>query len=137
MRCARVVAVGLPVDKMDLDIPRLVLDGIQVVGAFVVGLGYGYVEHAFGPLDLTAYLGQIGNLERGSVLFDDFHERDVVEVELAIFGAKFVLRKLKCLVDEVVVLVFHVPVLGFEVLSVIAADGAADVGGVARIGLSR
>ena len=30
---ARVVAVGLPVDKMDLDIPRLVLDGIEVVGS--------------------------------------------------------------------------------------------------------
>src|SRR5690606_11876831 len=32
---ARVVAVGLPVDKMDLDIPRLVLDGIQVIGSLV------------------------------------------------------------------------------------------------------
>lgn len=32
---AKVVAVGLPVDKMDLDIPRLVLDGIQVVGSLV------------------------------------------------------------------------------------------------------
>lgn len=32
---ATVVAVGLPVDKMDLDIPRLVLDGIQVVGSLV------------------------------------------------------------------------------------------------------
>ena len=30
---ARAVAVGLPVDKMDLDIPRLVLDGIQVIGS--------------------------------------------------------------------------------------------------------
>jgi propanol-preferring alcohol dehydrogenase len=27
--------IGLPVDKMDLDIPRLVLDGIQVVGSLV------------------------------------------------------------------------------------------------------
>lgn len=32
---ARAVAVGLPVDKMDLDIPRLVLDGIQVIGSLV------------------------------------------------------------------------------------------------------
>ncbi|MCM3698230.1 alcohol dehydrogenase AdhP [Paenibacillus macerans] len=31
----RVVAVGLPTDKMDLDIPRLVLDGIQVIGSLV------------------------------------------------------------------------------------------------------
>ncbi|HBE8035175.1 TPA: alcohol dehydrogenase AdhP, partial [Staphylococcus aureus] len=29
------VAVGLPVDKMNLDIPRLVLDGIEVVGSLV------------------------------------------------------------------------------------------------------
>ena len=32
---ARVVAVGSPVEKMDLDIPRLVLDGIQVIGSLV------------------------------------------------------------------------------------------------------
>ena len=32
---ARVVAVGLPVDTMDLSIPRLVLDGIQVIGSLV------------------------------------------------------------------------------------------------------
>lgn len=32
---ARVVAVGLPVEKMDLEIPRLVLDGIQVIGSLV------------------------------------------------------------------------------------------------------
>ncbi|MBW7983451.1 alcohol dehydrogenase AdhP [Enterobacillus tribolii] len=32
---ARVVAVGLPPESMSLDIPRLVLDGIQVVGSLV------------------------------------------------------------------------------------------------------
>jgi propanol-preferring alcohol dehydrogenase len=31
----RIVAVGLPVESMDLNIPRLVLDGIQVVGSLV------------------------------------------------------------------------------------------------------
>lgn len=31
----RVVAVGLPVETMDLSIPRLVLDGIQVIGSLV------------------------------------------------------------------------------------------------------
>jgi propanol-preferring alcohol dehydrogenase len=31
----RVVAVGLPPEAMSLDIPRLVLDGIQVVGSLV------------------------------------------------------------------------------------------------------
>ena len=32
---SRVVAVGLPVESMDLSIPRLVLDGIEVVGSLV------------------------------------------------------------------------------------------------------
>lgn len=32
---ARVVAVGLPSESMDLSIPRLVLDGIQVIGSLV------------------------------------------------------------------------------------------------------
>ncbi|PEB48070.1 alcohol dehydrogenase AdhP, partial [Bacillus pseudomycoides] len=31
----KVVAVGLPVETMDLNIPRLVLDGIEVVGSLV------------------------------------------------------------------------------------------------------
>lgn len=31
----RVVAVGLPVESMDLNIPRLVLDGIEVIGSLV------------------------------------------------------------------------------------------------------
>ncbi|MNE64048.1 Alcohol dehydrogenase 1 [compost metagenome] len=31
----KVVAVGLPPESMDLSIPRLVLDGIQVVGSLV------------------------------------------------------------------------------------------------------
>lgn len=31
----RVVAVGLPPESMSLDIPRLVLDGIEVVGSLV------------------------------------------------------------------------------------------------------
>ena len=35
MPCAPVVAVGLPPEAMSLDIPRLVLDGIQVVGSLV------------------------------------------------------------------------------------------------------
>ena len=31
----KVVAVGLPVETMDLSIPRLVLDGIEVIGSLV------------------------------------------------------------------------------------------------------
>ena len=41
---ARVVAVGLPVDKMNLDIPRLVLDGIEVVGSLVLVQDKTYVK---------------------------------------------------------------------------------------------
>lgn len=33
--CGTVVACGLPVDTMDLNIPRLVLDGIEVIGSLV------------------------------------------------------------------------------------------------------
>ncbi|WP_456279502.1 alcohol dehydrogenase AdhP [Bacillus sp. AK128] len=33
--CGKVIAVGLPSETMDLDIPRLVLDGIEVVGSLV------------------------------------------------------------------------------------------------------
>lgn len=33
--CGKVVAVGLPSETMDLNIPRLVLDGIQVIGSLV------------------------------------------------------------------------------------------------------
>ncbi|MFC0525989.1 alcohol dehydrogenase AdhP [Pontibacillus salicampi] len=33
--CGKVVAVGLPSDTMDLSIPRLVLDGIEVLGSLV------------------------------------------------------------------------------------------------------
>lgn len=33
--CGKVVAVGLPSEAMDLNIPRLVLDGIEVVGSLV------------------------------------------------------------------------------------------------------
>ncbi|NJP37977.1 alcohol dehydrogenase AdhP [Alkalicoccus luteus] len=33
--CGKVVAVGLPTETMDLSIPRLVLDGIEVIGSLV------------------------------------------------------------------------------------------------------
>ena len=78
-----------------------------VVGAFVVGLGYSDVEHALGTLYLRGYFGQIGYLEGCPVLLDDFHEGDVVEVELAVFRAEFILRKIEGLVDQIVVFIFH------------------------------
>lgn len=78
-----------------------------VVGAFVVGLGDGDVEEPLGALNLGAYFGQIGDLQRGSVLLNDFHEGDVVEIEFAVFGAEFVLGEFERLVDQIVILVLH------------------------------
>ena len=70
-----------------------------VVAPLIVGLGDGNVEHTFGTLDLGGYLGQVGYLERSSILLDDFHERDVVEIEFAFFGAKFILWEVEGVVD--------------------------------------
>ena len=70
-----------------------------IVCAFVIGLGDGNVEHPLGPLDLRADLGQVGDLERGAVLLDYLHQRNVVEVQFAIFGSEFVLREFEGLVD--------------------------------------
>ena len=73
----------------------------------VVGFGYGYIEQAFCSLYLRAYLWQVGDFERGAILFDYFHEGDVMEIQFVVLSAEFVLRKVECLVDQVVVFVFH------------------------------
>ena len=78
-----------------------------IVGAVVVGLGYCDIEHTLGALYLRGDFGQISNLERSAVLLDDLHQRDVVEVEFAIFCAELILREIEGLVDQIVVFVFH------------------------------
>ena len=70
-----------------------------VVGAPVVGLCDGDVEETFGALYLRAYLGEVGDFERCSILFDDFHQRNVMEIEFAVLGAEFVLREVESLVN--------------------------------------
>ena len=62
---------------------------------------------ALGALYLRGDFGQISNLERSAVLLDDLHQRDVVEVEFAIFCAELILREIEGLVDQIVVFVFH------------------------------
>ena len=84
-----------------------------VVGALVVDLCHGHVEHAFGAVDLLGDLRQVGDLERGSVLFDDLHEGDVVEIELVVLDGELILREIERLFDQVDVLVFHGRFRGF------------------------
>ena len=79
-----------------------------VVSASVVGFCDGHVEQALGALYLRADLGQVGDFQRCAILLDDFHQRYVVEIEFAVLGAEFVLRKVESLVNQVVILVLHV-----------------------------
>ena len=78
-----------------------------VVRALVIDLGHRHVEHALGSVDLLRDLGQVGDLERRAVLLDQFHERNVVEVQLVVLDRELVLREIERLFDQVNVLVFH------------------------------
>ena len=78
-----------------------------VVGALVVDLRHGHVEHALGTCDLRGDLRQVGDLQRRAVLLDDLHERNVVQIQLVVLDRKFVLREIERLFDQVFVLVFH------------------------------
>ena len=78
-----------------------------VVRALVIDLGHRHVEHALGSVDLLRDLGQVGDLERRAVLFDQLHERNVVEEQLAVLDRELVLREIERLFDQVNVLVFH------------------------------
>ena len=69
--------------------------------------GDSYVEETLGALYLGADLRQVGDLQRCAVLFDDFHQRYVVEIQLAFLSAEFVLREVKSLVNQVVILILH------------------------------
>ena len=78
-----------------------------VVRPLVVDLGHRHVEHALGAVDLLGDLRQVGDLERSSVLFDEFHEGDVMEIELVVLDGELVLREVERLFDQIDVLVFH------------------------------
>ena len=70
-----------------------------IVGAGIIGFCDSDVEHAFGPLDLRGDFRQICNLQRRTVLLDNLHQRNVVEIEFALLGAKFILWKIESLID--------------------------------------
>ena len=86
-----------------------------VVRAFVVDLRHRHVEHALGAVDLLRDLRQVRYLERRTVLFDQFHERDVMEIQLVVFDRELILREVERLFDEVDVLVFHGPFVFFAI----------------------
>ena len=77
------------------------------IRTFVVVLCDGNVENPFRFLNLQADLGQVGNLERRSVLLDDIHEVDAVEVEVMVNNFKSFLGEVKSLFYEVAVCVLH------------------------------
>ena len=70
----RVVAVGLPSEEMDMSIPRLVLDGIEVVGS-LVGTRKDLEEaFQFGAEGLVAPVVQTRSLEETNDIFQEMRD---------------------------------------------------------------
>ncbi|MFV2029531.1 alcohol dehydrogenase AdhP [Neisseria sp. S1] len=70
----RVVAVGLPVETMDLSIPRTVLDGIEVVGS-LVGTRQDLAEaFDFGARGLVVPVVQTRALDEVGDIFQEMHD---------------------------------------------------------------
>ena len=66
-----------------------------VVRTLVVDLRHRHVEHALGAVDLLGDLRQVGDFERSSVLFDQFHQRNVVEIQLVVLDGELILREIE------------------------------------------
>lgn len=72
--CGRLVAVGLPPEMMDLSIPRLVLDGIEVVGS-LVGTREDLVEaFQFGAEGLVVPKVQLRKLDEANAIFQEMRD---------------------------------------------------------------
>lgn len=70
----RVVAIGLPPESMDLSIPRLVLDGIEVVGS-LVGTRQDLAEaFQFGAEGLVVPKVQLRTLDEAPAIFQEMRE---------------------------------------------------------------
>ncbi len=78
-----------------------------VVRAAVIYLCHRHIEQPLRFVDLLRYLRQVGYLERSTVLFDEVHQRDIVEIELVILDGELVCRKFERLFDQVHVLCLH------------------------------
>lgn len=72
--CGRLVAVGLPPEMMDLSIPCLVLDGIEVVGS-LVGTREDLVEaFQFGAEGLVVPKVQLRKLDEANAIFQEMRD---------------------------------------------------------------
>ena len=70
----RVVAIGLPPESMDLSIPRVVLDGIEVVGS-LVGTRKDLEEaFQFGAEGLVVPKVQLRTLDEAPAIFDEMYQ---------------------------------------------------------------
>ena len=78
------------------------------IGTFVIGFRNGHVKQALGFLNLLADARQVRNFQRRSILLDDVHKRNAIEVQLVVEHTKLILRKIKRLLDEVDVFALHV-----------------------------
>ena len=67
------------------------------IGAVVAETFDCVVEGSLHKPDILAYTGQVGELERGSVLPDDVHQGHIVEQQLVVAHFEFLLRELKSL----------------------------------------
>ncbi|EFM97463.1 Alcohol dehydrogenase zinc-binding domain protein [Actinobacillus pleuropneumoniae serovar 11 str. 56153] len=70
----RVVAIGLPPETMDLSIPRIVLDGIEIVGS-LVGTRQDLAEaFQFGAEGLVVPLVQLRRLDEANDIFQEMRD---------------------------------------------------------------
>jgi len=74
----------------------------------VIGFGYGNIKEPFGFLNLFPDFWQVGDPERSAVLFDHFHEWNLMEIQFTINHFEFVGWEIKGLGNEVDVLIFHI-----------------------------
>ncbi|MDO5651045.1 MAG: alcohol dehydrogenase AdhP [Moraxella sp.] len=70
----RLVAIGLPVDTIDLSIPKIILDGIEVVGS-LVGTRQDLQEaFQFGAEGLVVPVVQTRTLDETNAIFKEMHD---------------------------------------------------------------
>ena len=77
------------------------------ISAFVIALRDSHIEYPFGFLNLRADFRKIGDFQRRTVLFDDFHQVDSVKVKVVVNHFKTFLGKVKGLFDQVAVRILH------------------------------
>ena len=78
-----------------------------VVRSLIIHFGHRYIEKTFGSLNLRGNLGEVGDFERCAVLFDDIHQRNIMEIQLIVLNRKLILREFEGLFNQIDVFVFH------------------------------